>query len=1222
MKNNGGKISKIQKREKLKQIISNKKKLNKTMTDNNHYIIKNNSKNMNKNKKINNIIYNEDDSYNNFSKFKKQNHSIDYRKIYSKDFNNNINSTLNKSKFTHYINIKNDLNNSMRGFDISNYKSNKNYDLFLSTKFNNIKGNISSYSLNEKKIYGKGTKLDISKSEIQYPLNYSKNNIRNKYELNNNSNSSTENNNSYNKEINLRISSKFGNKNIKEKIKKYDIASPSSNLFNKKLRQSAKNINDKNRRKNNEIYSPDIINKENNREMKYFKSSIFSKKDNNESINTHNSSYNFYQKDDFKRRKKNEIHFNLSLNNTINNFGFNNEFNEYEAKNTFSNKINRNNEIPDICFEKNIVNNNYNNEDMIIRSPEFNKLNHNNRIQNDVNININDFLLYQNEILEEFCGCLEEYMFINVKNNFNLFIKKLREYSKQKYFNFLLLKCLQKKSIKRKFYEKRDSSYDYLNEKENTPYNPPTTNNNINIYKKHAYYMNRGANEGNVRKTFDNTAIEQTEVEKLSAIRKNTLHRKSQKKCFLKNLDSFYKSNNYHTNIEINNNDRPINQEKYDTNLYIPKKYKHINNSIANTNFRKYISYNYNKKKPYYPNMNISKEESKILDNNINNEFKDEFIKSKIERSINIKDKKRKNHNISCDIKHNINYYFENDVMDKTDINLRTSDKNEKLVINKKITENEIKPIYNKKKIIISQPKSKIFKSKQIQSNNKNKAMIFNDKIMKEEQKFNINKKIKDKNNSEHYRIMTLSSNVSDNSYDMEMNQIAKDESNERFLENHKLSSTKKVQKKDIIENKERKNIENIKEEKINNANIDELNSNNNIEVECINVVNDDNGKIYDKNNNHNNSYINMSNGKNSKNEEFNDNECYIKKEIIVKDVSTKDKRVNVFIKYIEDNSFNGRKPILNKATKKYLLNIFQTDTLFYPALNPSLVEQKNLFYKSNKLYKNMNDKNHQIKMNKILSSIIEEEERSKAGYSINNSVLSDEERLKNENYSYFFIQSLKYFINFLQSIFNYKKKSLYFSFFKNLQKIQNDFFIKGLIEQKKNQNQSQTMKIIKEVIDDKDNYKNNENDIENMNMDFNYIKEKNINKNPKNTIRDNDNKINNNHHSLFSKEKLYNNNKKNINLSMDNFYMDKINKNNNNFDKDILNKLGNNSKNIEIKNENMKNGNGNIIKNIEDNNVTFDYEKNVTLSDAFRKFTDVIQDFRVGLMKYSMKKK
>jgi hypothetical protein len=734
--------------------------------------------------------------------------------------------------------------------------------------------------------------------------------------------------------------------------------------------------------------------------------------------------------------------------------------------------------------------------------------------------------------------------------------------------------------------------------------------------------MNRGANEGNVRKTFDNTAIEQTEVEKLSAIRKNTLHRKSQKKCFLKNLDSFYKSNNYHTNIEINNNDRPINQEKYDTNLYIPKKYKHINNSIANTNFRKYISYNYNKKKPYYPNMNISKEESKILDNNINNEFKDEFIKSKIERSINIKDKKRKNHNISCDIKHNINYYFENDVMDKTDINLRTSDKNEKLVINKKITENEIKPIYNKKKIIISQPKSKIFKSKQIQSNNKNKAMIFNDKIMKEEQKFNINKKIKDKNNSEHYRIMTLSSNVSDNSYDMEMNQIAKDESNERFLENHKLSSTKKVQKKDIIENKERKNIENIKEEKINNANIDELNSNNNIEVECNNVVNDDNGKIYDKNNNHNNSYINMSNGKNSKNEEFNDNECYIKKEIIVKDVSTKDKRVNVFIKYIEDNSFNGRKPILNKATKKYLLNIFQTDTLFYPALNPSLVEQKNLFYKSNKLYKNMNDKNHQIKMNKILSSIIEEEERSKAGYSINNSVLSDEERLKNENYSYFFIQSLKYFINFLQSIFNYKKKSLYFSFFKNLQKIQNDFFIKGLIEQKKNQNQSQTMKIIKEVIDDKDNYKNNENDIENMNMDFNYIKEKNINKNPKNTIRDNDNKINNNHHSLFSKEKLYNNNKKNINLSMDNFYMDKINKNNNNFDKDILNKLGNNSKNIEIKNENMKNGNGNIIKNIEDNNVTFDYEKNVTLSDAFRKFTDVIQDFRVGLMKYSMKKK
>ena len=49
-------------------------------------------------------------------------------------------------------------------------------------------------------------------------------------------------------------------------------------------------------------------------------------------------------------------------------------------------------------------------------------------------------------------------------------------------------------------------------------------------------------------------------------------------------------------------------------------------------------------------------------------------------------------------------------------------------------------------------------------------------------------------------------------------------------------------------------------------------------------------------------SYMKMSNGKNSIKEEdiINKPEHYFPREIIVKDVSTRDKRINVFIKYIE----------------------------------------------------------------------------------------------------------------------------------------------------------------------------------------------------------------------------------------------------------------------------------------------------------------------------------
>ena len=125
-------------------------------------------------------------------------------------------------------------------------------------------------------------------------------------------------------------------------------------------------------------------------------------------------------------------------------------------------------------------------------------------------------------------------------------------------------------------------------------------------------------------------------------------------------------------------------------------------------------------------------------------------------------------------------------------------------------------------------------------------------------------------------------------------------------------------------------------------------------------------------------------------NKENFDNE-YMAREIIVKDVSTRDRRINVYIKYIEYFNYN----FINRKAKKNLLILFQSDSIYIPSTYP---QKNNLYQNNSKYYKNMNDKNNHNKMNKILSSIIEEEERSKAAGSMNNSINSEDENLKNGN--------------------------------------------------------------------------------------------------------------------------------------------------------------------------------------------------------------------------------
>ena len=69
-----------------------------------------------------------------------------------------------------------------------------------------------------------------------------------------------------------------------------------------------------------------------------------------------------------------------------------------------------------------------------------------------------------------------------------------------------------------------------------------------------------------------------------------------------------------------------------------------------------------------------------------------------------------------------------------------------------------------------------------------------------------------------------------------------------------------------------------------------------------------------------------MSNSNNIINYDTDESDEHITKEIIVKDVSTRDKRLNVFIKYVELSHFNT---INNEFNNIHFFNIFQKYFIF-----------------------------------------------------------------------------------------------------------------------------------------------------------------------------------------------------------------------------------------------------------------------------------------------------
>ena len=915
---------------------------------------------------------------------------------------------------------------------------------------NNLNNNSKD---NQKTKFKKGLNLSTNKNEIKYILNFFKN-----IPINNTKNKTYNNAKSKDKindeKLYTEISNKNNYKNIINDKNKYYILSPDTFHLNSNKKTLTQNNNsDFIKASKNNVIKPEISQLSNIKTPNY---NTYSSNE-NDMINYYNSCYNFYNKKngtDSNSQKKdiNNLNmFNTTNNNEYYNYNYiinspidnkkrkliygNNIKDIYEIENesNFNDILEPNenlmkktrNSKNKIIFNENNYSTNINarKHKKVKSSFEINNnlfsLNNNEMKFNNI-LDINKYIQYKKKILDEFCNYLEEYIFISIKNNFDIFIFKLKEYCKEKNFHSLLLKRLQNKSTKKIFYKENSSlSNRYIrNNSENRLYSSLIMNeNNSNIIKNTIKYNipieTIGRKTLNDYNTYRNVYI----IENNPTNKGKYKIGKSHDKYHVSNIDNY--NNNYDTNESYNNNYNNIgelyvntknlnkrinNIESYNNkinklnnnnnNLYIRKKYKkikHLQLSDNKNSNEKLIINNYN-------HLNVTENSHKIINSEIsdfnkNNNIENDILAAKVVK-IYIKNNNINYQDISYD-----NNYINNKIISKNLLNQKNNNisknNNKTLLIRNKNEIKPIKPIYKKK---INRSNSKIFKSKQNLDRNK-KCEITEEK----------NNEIKLNSNLEKNQNL----NLKDKDLDISNEKIYKEIKNNNIKDNYLDISTDKRIINDYSrdENNQISQFEDNNYE--NNQNNDKKNDNNQNNINSPKNINE---------------YNILSNGDILINDDLIINNENIIREIIVKDVCTSDKRLNVFIKYIDNF-----KKIKNSNNFSHLLNIFQTDSFFLQAS-----------FSKNKT----NNKNKKLLQN-ILSSIIEEEEKSKIVGSVNNSDISEEDNYIG-NFNNIYIQSIKYMTNLLQSIFNEKERDIIFKIFKILKRIKNDAFLKGLINQKK----------------------------------------------------------------------------------------------------------------------------------------------------------------------------
>ena len=872
--------------------------------------------------------------------------------------------------------------------------------------------------------------------------------------------------------------------NSYEKIKKLIESSTltinnQSKRNHKKIKQNHSNLKSFEQIKNKENLAPLNIKEIYNIQKKIFpikknNSSTNSKyiKNGTTSSNSYSSCYNFYQNtNNFNNSiNKNNYNYNRMLN-TINNFEFHNYSNIYriEENMTEKNKFKSKKYIP---FEKENININNLKSNCITHSKNSvqtsdiktsNKINIFNKekeiiLNKILNRDNKKLIEYQKKLIQYFCKSIEDFIYISVKNKFNDFIINLKKFSVEKNSHFLLLKRLQNKSIQKNFFKDKDKTFFY---KYSSHDDENCSNYSQNIMMNNSNVINypRNENDSNNNGYFGNTK-NMSNLNRTKSPILNDNYEKSHKyfnsTIYINKLNSydlFWKDNkesnlkkNNLINIDSHDKKCETNYEKINNNnIYIPKKLKLTNNSYI---LNPYIINNLS------PNKISQKINNQNKICNQSHELNNDSIKTKIAiKKYGSNDDFHNMENIANNFNNSkLNIYKENnfDFLNKT--NDKIKNRNNHIIPGKTFgTEfNEKNSIYKKKLKInnsinmYSKPKLTKIRN-QILGINLN---LNNNNIIGQYLSPNI-----DRNNNQN---IIINSNNEFNNMPLSM-------TNQNYF---RITYTEPRREADLDLNNSNNNhnhnkFGNIQELTVNLSknrknDINSIYKKDNIFIYSQNNFDNCRVKEYKNDSNENNSYNELNEDKNLVNEADIENENIPLKEIIIKDVSSSDNRLNVFIKYIEIPNMNK---IFQRKSIYYNINLlkyFHIDSFYIPASYQKLIPS-NIYYKNYCLGNKILNSN-KMKFNKILSSIIEEEEKSKAAGSVNNSLSSDEEINKNKNnYSHYFIQSIKYISNLLQSIFDDKKKDSFNKFFKILKKIKNEAFLQGIINEKNSETLNKT---------------------------------------------------------------------------------------------------------------------------------------------------------------------
>ena len=979
---NKQKFNKINNSEKIVQKYKSEKGIIETLNK-----IRNNHRKFNYSNKINKPNSNRTSLNNNITH--------NQNSININDYRTKINNNKNKLKKTLFkaSSFNNDLKNSIKNISLKNYNINfnRNNNINLNKNNNNLIIDDTTSNdtdlLTESANLNKETNLYVYRSEVQYPVKNVISNLNlqnNKYkdifnynykpntEKTLNSNFNDDNKNKKNSNLNLleNISKSVGNSKTKRQIYS-NSGEPSyeSNFLSP-------------------LQSKILSNKRSN--IKTFNNQNFLNSDNN-SIKINNKFQNLQERFspilfNYKDRKNNKFYNIEDLgieNNLIDKSNNNNakSCHHFYRKKCFSKEKYENTNYYKDFFDE---------ESQSREKTVYIHNNKNNIFLNDEDYNIDNYKYYnrnrnrrmriQLKFISLFCDSVEKFLIFILKYYFKYFISQLKKFidfkknnNYKKYYNSE--NKIKNKNIhnllSRRIKNKNNPKKLYYLDKDRFPIN-------LSNYKKY--------NNNNDNKIYSFKIISRNE-----------------------NSDDIYKKKSNSINKSLNH---LINKNRDEIMYNRINKKKNL--SFHKVYIPKHKNPQYNKYKTLKINTNTF-----MSDLNINNNK--DYINNTINNSINIytqnNTQSRKNYhtiNVNDNIISKINHittlkrkYINNKKMNNS-LRINTNNTNDNLNIYTKKVQITTNNIYSKP--LFKKIRSKLLEKEKMENKNLNSSQNF----------VSI-----ENNNINNMNGLLINNN------DSKPSKINQNKNENKIFNSDKKNEINKINNNNLLC---KKIVSRKKTNSTNDNNILKMQLNENKNNEIIIENNNNELKIIQKeeNNDKMNNIIKdiLENKENEK--EIENNKCTIIRSIIVKDVSSKDKLLNVYVKYYE-----------------YKFNI--SNNKFSHPLTIISNESINLL---SIITNNHSKKNNNKYLHQILSSIIEEDEKSKANPSLNNSVISEEDTEKNNtntnnHMNNIFTKNIViYLTNILQNLLDDNKKTILYIFMRNLKKIQNKLYLQNSLIQ------------------------------------------------------------------------------------------------------------------------------------------------------------------------------